>query len=218
MMEGRWHETSLLIRTVVPVDAFHLVPVRQGAVMVRCYWPEKVIAIPRNEENAMSMAEIEQKTQGYAAARIELQEAVTALQEDIDKVKARYMGMIRKQAETVREHEAALKKAVEGAPDLFAKPKSRTFAGIKVGFGKQPGRLECPDDAPLVAAIRKLYPDQFSSLVKVTETPVKKALGNLPGKDLKRLGVSVVDSTDTVIVKPQDSDVDKMVAALIEED
>lgn len=165
-----------------------------------------------------TMAEIEKLTQGYAAARIELQEGVTALHEDLEKIKARYMGMIRKQVETVREHEVALKNAIEAAPDLFTKPKSRTFAGIKIGFGKQPGRLECPDDAPLVAAIRRLFPDQVSTLVKVTEKPVKTALSNLPGKDLKRLGISVVDATDAVIVKPQDSDIDKVVSALIEGD
>ena len=165
-----------------------------------------------------TMAEIEQLAQGFAAARIELQEGVTALHEDLEKIKARYMGMIRKQVETVREHETALKNAIEGAPDLFTKPKSRTFAGIKVGFGKQPGRLECPEDVLLVARIRNMLPDQFSTLVKVTEKPVKTALSNLPGKDLKRLGISVVDATDAVIVKPQDSDIDKLIAALIEEE
>jgi hypothetical protein len=165
-----------------------------------------------------TMAEIERLTQGYAAARIELQEGVAALHEDLDKVKARYMGLIRKQVETVREHEAELKQAIEAAPDLFTKPKSRTFAGIKVGYGKQPGRLECPEDATLITAIRKLFPDQVSTLVKVTEKPVKTALSNLLGKDLKRLGISVIDATDAVIVKPQDSDIDKLVAALIEEE
>lgn len=163
-----------------------------------------------------TMAEIEQKTQGYAAARIELQEAVTALHEDLDKVKARYMGMIRKQVEIVREHEADLTALIEKAPDLFQKPKSRSFAGIKVGFAKQPGRLLCPDDEPLVAAIRRLFPGKFSTLVKVKETPIKTALSNLTAADLKRLGVSVVDATDVAIVKPQETDVDKLVTALLE--
>tara|TARA_R110001583_G_scaffold178954_1_gene335256 strand:+ start:6575 stop:7177 length:603 start_codon:yes stop_codon:yes gene_type:complete len=200
MAEGRRHET-------IP-HSFHSL----------LYSTDPLLADLTGETAMTTMAEIEQKAQGYAAARIELGEAVGALHEDIENLKARYMGMIRKQAETVREHEADLKAAIKAAPDLFTKPKSRTFAGIKVGFGKQPGRLECPDDEPLVAAIRKLYPDAVNTLIKVTEKPVKPALSNLSGKDLKRLGISVVDATDTVIVKPQDSDVDKLVAALIEEE
>lgn len=165
-----------------------------------------------------AMAEIELKTQGYAAARVELAEAVTALHEDLDKVKARYMGMIRKQVEVLRAHEKDLQDAILKAPGLFEKPKSRTFAGIKVGYAKQPGRLECPDDDQLISAIRRLFPDSAKTLIKTTEKPVKSALSNMNAKDLKRLGVSVVDATDVVIVKPQDSDVDKLVAALIEED
>tara|TARA_R110001583_G_scaffold151740_2_gene303612 strand:+ start:5569 stop:6183 length:615 start_codon:yes stop_codon:yes gene_type:complete len=166
----------------------------------------------------VTMADIEQKTQGYAAARNELAEAVTALQEDLDKVKARYMGMIRKYVEVLRVHEKDLQDAILKTPGLFEKPKSRTFAGIKVGYAKQPGRLECPDDDQLISAIRRLFPDSVKTLIKVTEKPVKTALSNMPAKDLKRLGVSVVDATDIVIVKPQDSDVDKLVAALMSEE
>ncbi len=163
------------------------------------------------------MSEIEKLTHGYAAARSELSEAVSALNDDLEKVKARYLGMIRKMVDTVREQEADLIAAIEKAPNLFEKPKSRTFAGIKVGYAKRPGRLEVPEDDVLIAAIRKHFPDRFDSLVKVSETPVKSALSNMTGKDLKRLGVSVIDATDAIIVKPQDSDIDKMVAALVEE-
>ena len=60
-------------------------------------------------------------------------------------------------------------------------------------------------------------PKRLKDLVKITETPIKSALSKLSGDELKRLGVTVEDAGDEVTIKPLDSDIDKIVAALLDD-
>uniref|UniRef100_UPI00248EC44C hypothetical protein n=1 Tax=Thalassobaculum salexigens TaxID=455360 RepID=UPI00248EC44C len=71
--------------------------------------------------------------------------------------------------------------------------------------------------AKVVELIIKHLPEQTESLIKVTETPVKSALANLPTADLKRIGVTVTQTGDQVYIAPTDSEIDKLVDALVKE-
>ena len=59
--------------------------------------------------------------------------------------------------------------------------------------------------------------DQVDTLIKTEESPVKSALLNLSTADLKKIGCTVTDTGDKVLVKSTDSDIDKFVDALLEE-
>ncbi len=69
----------------------------------------------------------------------------------------------------------------------------------------------------MVARIKKHLPEQADVLIKLKETPVKDALAQLSAAELKKLGVTVSEAGDQVVVKPVDSEVDKMVDALMKE-
>jgi len=46
----------------------------------------------------------------------------------------------------------------------------------------------------------------------------KAALANISVADLKRIGCTITDDIDAVLIKPTDSEVDKLVMALLKEE
>ena len=54
-------------------------------------------------------------------------------------------------------------------------------------------------------------------MIRTVEEPVKDALAQLPAADLRKLGVQVEEAGDHVYIKAADSDVDKLVAAILKE-
>lgn len=167
--------------------------------------------------SSSSLAEIEALTRKYDAARTDLNSVVTALQEEMEAARRAALPRLRKLVARTAESHAALKAGIEAAPELFVKPKTLVIAGIKVGFVKQPGRLDIADPDKVVALIEKHMPDREDTLISVKKTPVKGALEQLSAVDLKKIGVGVTEDTDAVVIKPVDSNVDKLVSALLKE-
>lgn len=163
----------------------------------------------------MSMESIEHLTEEYACARSRLAVEVQALQDEIEAVKRRRLAAIKAALVAARTARDDLQAEVENSPDLFKRPKSRIFHGVKVGFMKGKGKLVFANEAKVVAAIKRQLPDQAEHLIKVTEKPVRKALEQLDTKQLKRLGISIEETGDEVVIKPVDGDVDKLVSALL---
>lgn len=167
--------------------------------------------------SSLSLTDIETLTRKYDAARTDLNSLVSALQEEMEAARREALPRLRKLVARTAESHAALKAGIEAAPALFVKPKTLVISGIKVGFVKQPGRLDIADPDKVVALIEKHLPDLEDTLVSVKKTPVKKALEQLSAAELKKLGVSVTEDTDAVVIKPVDDNVDKLVLALLKE-
>jgi hypothetical protein len=91
------------------------------------------------------------------------------------------------------------------------------LSGVKLGYQKAKGTLDYDDAEAVCARIRKHLPEQADVLIATRETPVKTALAQLPAADLKRIGVTLSDAGDQIVVKPVDSEVDKMVDALLKD-
>lgn len=163
----------------------------------------------------MQMQEIEQRAKTFAEARQDLATRLQDLRDEQESVKRRRLQGIRNALARFTAAHDELRTAVDGSREQFDKPKTRVLHGIRVGLIKQRGKLELGDPEKLVAAIRKLFPDQADALIKTTEKPVAGALQNLTAAELKRLGVRVTDDTDAVVIKPVDGDVDKLIDALI---
>lgn len=153
--------------------------------------------------------------QEMAAARMNLKEKVSSLETEISALKKKQLPAIRKGAEAAAEKQQALYQAIEDNPGEFSKPRSRMLHGIKFGYQKQKGETLWEDDAKVVALIRKHFAELEEVLIKVVETPVKKALGQLAAADLKKLGVSVENDSDEVFIKATDSEIDKIVDAIL---
>lgn len=158
---------------------------------------------------------ITRRAEAYATVRALLAEKVSALHDGIAALRKDHIPGIKRAVAKAAEAEAALRELVELHPDLFLRPKTQIFSGVKVGFVKGKGSISFEDADAVVARIKKVLPDQADLLINTAETPNKAALAQLPVADLKRIGCSVTEAGDLVVVKPVDSDVDKLVTALL---
>lgn len=160
-----------------------------------------------------TLAEIEKRTRAYADARDVLSGYVTTLNDKIETAKRNALADIKRAVNRTAEREAELRFTIETAPELFERPRTVIFHGVKVGFQKGKGTLEVPDEDRTRALVRKLFPD----CLRVKESLNKEALADLAVADLKRVGVNVTETGDVVVIKPTDTAVDKIVNALLKD-
>lgn len=162
-----------------------------------------------------TLSDIEAAAKAHAADRAQLEETVSELNAAIDAARRRSVPIIKRRLAKAAESHAALHALLADAAQLFVKPRTLILHGIKVGYEKGKGTVTWEDPARVVTLIRRHLPDQFEALVKVSETPRKTAIAQLPAADVKRIGCSVQDAGDQVVIRPVDSEVDKMVDALL---
>ena len=165
-----------------------------------------------------TLGEIERLTKDYADWREQLSNAVRALEDEIGAVKRKYMPSIKKKVAAVTERQANLKAALEESAELFVKPRTLILYGIRVGFMKAKGKISWEDDDQVIRLIKKHFSEQADVLIKITEKPVKDALGQLSAAELKRIGITVSETGDVVVIKSTDSEIDKLVEALLKDD
>lgn len=166
---------------------------------------------------ATALETIGRRAEVYAQARSLLAEKVAALHDGIAQLRRDQLPSIKRALARAAEAEANLRALVADNPDLFRKPKTQVIAGVKVGYAKGKGQISFDDADAVVARIKKHLPDQADVLIKTAEKPVKDALAQLAAADLKKIGVSVSEAGDQVVVRPVDSEVDKLVDALLKE-
>lgn len=162
-----------------------------------------------------TMEQIEIQAKAHAQAREKLAEIVTALQDGIDALKRNAMPRIKAAVNKAADTSDELLQRINESPELFKKPKSVTFHGIKLGYQKEKGKIEFDDPELVIKLIRKHFPLLADTLIATTEKPSKEALNSLNAVQLKKIGVTVTSDSDVVFIRPADSDVDKMVNALI---
>jgi arsenate reductase-like glutaredoxin family protein len=164
-----------------------------------------------------AMANIETLTKKFADAKAELRAVVIEVRDERDQILKKGMPRIRRLAAAAKEREAELKAAIEESPELFEKPRTQIFHGVKVGYRKATGKIEFEDADQVVKLIRKHFAERFDELVKTEEKPIKEALERLSAAELKKLGIEVADTGDVVFVKDVASEVDKIVKALLKD-
>lgn len=158
---------------------------------------------------------ISKRAEVYATARQLLADQVGAFNDGLAELRKDHIPGIKKALAKAADAEAALRALIEAHPDCFTKPKTQVFSGVKVGYQKGKGTISFEDADSVVARIRKHLPDQADVLIRSKEVPVKDALAQLSAADLKKIGVTVSDAGDQVVIKPVDSEVDKMVEAML---
>ncbi|MEX2524469.1 MAG: host-nuclease inhibitor Gam family protein [Gammaproteobacteria bacterium] len=162
------------------------------------------------------MNDIEILAEEYSKAHDALADKVSQANAELQAVKRKYRHELKSLASNAANTKADLIAAIEESRELFRKPKTRTFHGIKVGLRKAKGKLKWTDAEKVVKAIKRVYDDQIGTLIKTTEKPNKDALEKLPAAELKKLGITVEDSGDQVVANPAEGEIDKMVDALLE--
>jgi hypothetical protein len=172
----------------------------------------------RNQTNKMNtLQEIEKLAQTFSEEHTALSAIVADIEAEHDATKRKYITALRKVVGRAKEAKARLSTAVESAPALFVKPRTQIFHGIKVGFVKGKGKLEIEDEDVTIARLKKLFAESAPGYLRIVEELNKEALALLPAADLKKLGVTVTDTGDTVVVKPVDGAVEKIVTALLKD-
>lgn len=160
--------------------------------------------------------DIARSAQVYADARALLAEKVQALKEALDALQRQQLPAIRRAVERAANAQEQLTALVYAHPEVFVRPKTQVLSGIRVGYVKGKGSITFDSADAVVARIKKHLPEQAETLIRVKETPVKEALAQLSAQDLKKLGVSIADAGEEVVVRPMDGQVDKLVAALLD--
>lgn len=198
------------------------IPDRRGGM--RCATDPRTAQVPgmRAFQERMTtmptLGEIELLTKDFSQAREKLSGKIRTLEDEIAALKRRRLPVIKTAVNMVTEKQELLKVALEESRTLFVRPRTMIFHGVKIGFQKGKGRISWTDDAQVVRLIKKHLPDQADVLIRTTEKPVRDALANLPAADLKRIGVTVEETGDQVVIKSTDSEIDRFVDALLKED
>lgn len=164
-----------------------------------------------------TIEEITSATTLYAEARKALNVLCDGLMDKINLAKRDALPAIRVAADDVAESLAILRELIEKSPDLFEKPKTKVFENIRIGFKKQPGRIEIGDEAAVIERIKELHPDKVAMLIKTEEKVLKAGLDFLTAKELKALGVTVTSDDNVVVIKATGTDVEKLAADMVKD-
>ena len=164
----------------------------------------------------MEMHNIEQLAFNLARARERLGAKVEQLETDLEDLRRKRLPAIRGLVNEVAAAHADLQVAIESAPELFMKPRTTVMHGIKLGLTKGKGKVVIDDEERTIARIREVLPaEQAELLIRICETVDRNAVADLTVADLKRLYIRVEEAGDVIVIKPVDSEVDKLVAALL---
>ncbi|MEQ9132679.1 MAG: hypothetical protein RJQ08_08560 [Salinisphaeraceae bacterium] len=165
----------------------------------------------------MSLQDIEKRARDYADRRAVLTERVGELQSEIEAARRRHLPGIKRAVNGATEAHDRLASAIQAAPEAFEKRRTLVIAGVRVGYQKGKGKIAWDDEQLVIDRIHRHFPDRVEDLVKVTEKPVRTALGQLSVAELRKLGCEVTETDDYVLIKPTDGEVDKLVDALLKE-
>jgi hypothetical protein len=166
----------------------------------------------------VTLQTIETHVSVYAARRDRLAAELGVLNNEIERLKAEHLPRLRTLANDTAAAKLLLRGALEAAPEIFAKPRTRIIHGVKVGYTKQKGKVAIDDEAAVIKRIRKLLPvDQAELLIRVREHVHKPGCYDLTAADLKRLGIRVAEDEDAVVIKPTDGEIDKLVDTLLDD-
>lgn len=165
-----------------------------------------------------SIAAIESAAKDFSDARAALSAVCQGLQTEIEAVKARHLQKLRVAVATAKSKHATAAALVQQSPELFVRPRSYVFHGVKLGYQKEKGKLVIENEDKTVKLIKKHFADKADVLITTIEKPSKDALGQLTGDDLKKLGVVVTADGDVVFVKDTAAEVDKLVNAFLKDE
>lgn len=166
----------------------------------------------------LSITQLEVLCRDYARARGVLAERVTTLRAEVASVKRRRLPGIKTACAEAADLRDQLRIAIKFTPELFVKPRTFTLHGIKVGYQKGKGKLVWDDEEKVVKRILAMVPELDDDLfIETVQKPRKEALLTLDAATLKRLGCRIEGTDDQILVKSADSEVDKLVAQILEE-
>lgn len=170
-------------------------------------------------EKSPLMTTLHEAAQALALAHRELTLRAQAQEADIAAAMAPILARHRPGIDAAAAEKAAaqdaLTKLVQANPQLFCRPRSITVDGVKAGYRKELDSLDWDDEQVVIARIRAMLPDQVDLLIRTQSSLVADALPQLDAAVLRQIGVRQVSGSDQAFVSIGDSDVDKLVKAIL---
>ena len=166
---------------------------------------------PITHEQLLGLAE------EYASAVIARQALVAAVRRRLAEVADEMRPALVEASAAEVDAQAALLSAVDAAPELFAKPRTRTHRGIKYGWQTGKASISIPDPAETLRRIKQLPEGQQELLIRRTEAIHKPGLLDLDARSLTRLRVVQELGEDTPIAKVVKDETDRLVTTLLSE-
>ncbi len=166
----------------------------------------------------ITLLDVDKMTETYSRDRATLAAIVRDMEQEMEKLKRSVMPHIKKALSRTIESRKALHAALEENPELIAKPKTRVWHGVKVGFRKKKGEISMENEERTIKLIEKYFPDDAREGLMLLREKVsvdKTAVQKLAAADIKRLGITIGEDTDEVVIAPVDSEVEKIVDALL---
>ncbi|MCU7877253.1 MAG: hypothetical protein KZQ84_10720 [Candidatus Thiodiazotropha sp. (ex Lucinoma borealis)] len=161
-----------------------------------------------------NLQNIERKAKAHANARDLLNERLLVVEDEKRLLIRQHLRGLRAAAAKVAQTHNELHAEIDASQEDFKKPRTRVFEGIQVGLRKSSGLLEFTPKTT-IPAIKRHLPDQQDVLIKTEEKVVSKAINNLSASDLKKIGVKVIPGKDQVVIKPTDSEINKLIDAWV---
>lgn len=168
-------------------------------------------------DNDITLDNIEDLTRKFARERTQLADKLGDLEAELLAAKRRRLRGIRNQLARTQDAKAELENAITANAHLFLRPRTVTIDGVRVGITKSKGKVAWDDEAKVVRLIERHLPEAADALIKTTRKPIRAALASLTAAELKKIGCRVEETSDQVLIKTQDSELDKWVGRLLEE-
>lgn len=175
----------------------------------------QILSVVEKEKN-MSMLTIESKTKKYSEIHSSLSHKITEMERQISDIRKVFMTDITADIKKLKTAGDALYEIIGQNKNLFNNPKTVIFHNIRVGIMKGKGKKEFDNDVT-IKLIKKHLPLQQDTLIKIEEKVISKALEQLSASDLKKIAVEITDSQDEVMIKPVDSEIQKIINNILNE-
>jgi hypothetical protein len=163
----------------------------------------------------MQLAEIEKQTTDYGTAKRELDELVAEISERTETLKREFMPKLKAVMGKIAKKHETLYRSIADNVDLFEKPRTQIFEGIKVGLMKGKGKVFIEDEELTIKLIRKHLPEQEEYLIKTTYELIKSTIKKLSEKDMAKINVAIIDKDDRIVIESIDTTVQKILNSLI---
>ena len=158
---------------------------------------------------------VEKKAQAFADAREDLMDVISKMKSEMKEISVKYGKDVRKAVRKTADCLSKLKTEIDSNRDLFDKPKTQVFSGIKCGLQKKVGKIVVEDPEQTIALIKKSLPKYKDILIKTTESVVVSSMKVLQADELKKIGAQVTADVNNIFVKPVDGSVEKITQAVL---
>src|SRR3990172_4421859 len=163
----------------------------------------------------MDLGSIEKMTGDYSSAKRDLDELIAEIGSRTEDLKREFGPKLKLVLGRIAKRHEVLYRSIKENPELFEKPKTQIFDGIKVGFMAGKGSLSIEDEQLTVELIKEHLPKQSKFLIKTIEEPNVAAIKKLPEDQQKLVNVEIVGKEDRVVISPVDTTVGKILNSLI---